>query len=241
MIAKMKPRPEGCLSDLVFDRLLAIEGSASADPSAQEHLRGCAACRARLASLTKARDAFAVEPPLVVPTPRSRRRWAWAVPCVAAAAAMLLLVHARLGQDGGETTRSKGASHIGFYVKRGESVSLGASGQRVGPGDSLRFVYSTPRAGYLAILSLDGNRHATIYFPDGLTAAPVDAAVDRPLEMSTVLDGAMGEEHIYGLFCAEAVPLESVRARLEAGGVLPELRGCEVDALVIHKEGALAP
>ena len=150
------------------------------------------------------------------------------------AAAVLLVV--RLNPA--EGTRTKGTSvKLGFYVKHGEHVRLGGPGERVSPGDALRFVYTTQNARHLAILSVDGARRASIYYPSGTTSAPVAAGDDIALPMSTVLDDTLGDETIFGVFCAESFAVEPLRAALEASpDQAPALAGCVVEELTLRKD-----
>jgi hypothetical protein len=64
----------------------------------------------------------------------------------------------------------------------------------------------------------------------------VNAAIDQPLDASTILDATLGPETIYGVFCTEPIALEPVRAALGASGKLPSMSNCEVDELVLHKK-----
>jgi hypothetical protein len=243
MTIRLEARPEDCLSDLALDRILADEPS---PPSAREHLAVCEGCRARLDELTRDRDAF-LSMPMPSALRRRPRRRPWAVVtascgAIALAAATFLFVRVP-PKEGGEWTRLKGSTRIGFYVKRSHNnITLGASGESVNPGDSLRFVYTSSELLYLAILSLDGARHASVYYPSGEPKAErVDPGVNRPLNASTVLDETLGEERLFGIFCLQPIPVEPVRAALEATGSLPDLEGCTVDILAIRKEASPAP
>jgi hypothetical protein len=244
MNARLEPRAEGCLSDLAIDVLLAGDASPDDAEAARSHAASCETCKARLAALTKEKEAFAA--PLVVPRParaaRARRfqTVAFGASALALAAALFLVVRSKPRPDTpGETTRSKGSSHIGFYVKHGGAVTLGAPGQIVAPGDALRFVYSTGEAKHLAVLSLDGARHASVYYPSGGAAERIEPGRDQALPRSTILDATLGKETLYGLFCDAPVTLEPLRADLEATGMVPSPPGCEVDAVEIEKRGSL--
>src|ERR1700722_5549193 len=119
MTRTLQSRPEDCVSDLVLDRLLAVECSDEEARSANAHIQGCDRCRERLARFTGDRDAFASrELPLPGSAARERlmrpSRAAWVIGSVvvAMAAAVLLLIRPK-AQDGvGESTRLKGPSHI---------------------------------------------------------------------------------------------------------------------------------
>ena len=153
---------------------------------------------------------------------------------LALAASVLLAVLPSREQPG---TRSKGSERIGFFVKRGEQVSRGEPGERVRPGDTLRFTYTSSRPRHLAILSLDGAQHASVYFPEGEHTQALPPGNDAPLKSSVELDDTLGQERILGLFCEAALELEPVRARLareRAAFTAPS--GCVAYELTLVKE-----
>jgi hypothetical protein len=257
MKTRLKTRPAGCLSDLALDELVA---SGSPPESAmQQHLSSCETCRDRFDGMKKAQAAFLGEAvarfadapargsiarrPANKPSPTP---WPVVGGVLALAAGFVLFLRVLpAGRSAGETaiesTSLKGGSHVGFYVKRGKVVMLGAADESLQPGDALRFVYTTPTPSYLAILSLDGAGHASVYSPDPASAVRVEPAVERPLEGSVVLDATLGEETLYGVFCKTAYAIAPLRASLEATRTLHALDGCEVDTLTIHKQAPKTP
>ncbi len=239
MKAPSRHRPEACLSDFALDRRLAGELDEQEEREARAHLETCDRCAGRFGELARERDAFRAEPvPPAFETPSrrkaSRARLVAATSVLAMAAAILLFVRFRPG-DG---TRPKGdAVRLGFYVKHGESVRLGGSGEHVAPGDALRFVYTARRTRHLAILSVDGARHATVYYPSGGAAAPAPPGDEVALPVSTVLDDALGEETIYGVFCPDAFAVEPLRLALEVSpDHAPLAPGCVVEKLTLRKD-----
>ncbi|AGP40439.1 hypothetical protein [Sorangium cellulosum] len=249
-------RPDGCLSDLKIDELMAGQLDAAAAQEANAHLAGCPRCAARRAGIEAERAAFAAAaPPLqlgpsrrdrrapaarTAASSRSPRRWllpAAASTLAAAAAAALFFraaPHPREVVSPGE--RIKGAERLGFYVKRGEQVLPGGAGERLLPGDALQFTTTSAEARYLAILSVDGASQASVYYPSGPLAERVEPGRDVPLPQSTVLDDTLGTERIYGLFCAEAITVEPLRAALAANpDALSVPPGCDVDMLTAEK------
>lgn len=237
-------RPEGCLSDFAFDRRLAGELDPREEAEARAHVEECARCASRWEELSREREAFAAEP-----LPSGLRARAHAriskgrlfatAGALAAAAAIVLAVRA-LPSDG---ARTKGDDvKLSFYVKHGSSVRLGASGDAVAPGDALRFVYTARTAQHLAVLSVDGARRVSVYYPNGSTAARAPAGADVALPESTVLDDTLGDETLYGVFCPEPFALEPLRTALEASpdrAPLPE--GCAVEVLTMRKEAIRSP
>ncbi|XXT17552.1 DUF4384 domain-containing protein [Sorangium sp. So ce429] len=254
-------RPEGCLSELRLDELTVGQLDAAAAREARAHVAGCARCSARLSEIEAARDSFAASaPPLRLDrapqdraasaasaTTKARPPRRWLAPAsasaLAAAAAALLFFRtfgAAPGPAGGAAEsageRIKGANGIGFYVKRGGSVQPGGAGERLHPGDAIQFTYSAAEARYLVILSVDGASQASVYYPSGPVAARIQPGRDVVLPQSTVLDDTLGTERIYGLFCAEAVAVEPLRAALAAHPDAPPAPpGCDVDALTAEK------
>ncbi|WP_438024262.1 DUF4384 domain-containing protein [Sorangium sp. So ce233] len=252
-------RPEGCLSELRLDELTAGQLDPAAAQEARAHVAGCARCAARLSEIEAAQASFAASaPPLRLdrgaPPDRAasaasaatRTRWPrrWLAPAaasaLAAAAAALLFFRAAPDPAGGAVESSgeriKGASGIGFYVKRGGSVLPGGAGERLQPGDAIQFTYSAAETRYLVILSVDGASQASVYYPSGPVAARIEPGRDVLLPQSTVLDDTLGTERIYGLFCAEAIAVEPLRAALAAHPDAPPAPpGCDVDALTAEK------
>ena len=234
-------RPEGCLSDFTLDRWLAGELSGPEAAVVEGHAAGCARCGRRADEIRGERDAFGRDaPPLVRRrAARAPARWLWGSGALAAAAAgILLFAHAH--DDG---TRTKGArSAIGFYVNHAGSVRLGLAGERVEPADALRFVVTAREPRYVAVLSVDGARHVSVYYPGGTVASLAVSGAAVPLPASTVLDETLGDETIYGVFCPQPFDLEPLRKALEASlERAPSLEGCEVDSLHLRKEAPSSP
>lgn len=241
MKAPSRQRPEACLSDFALDRRLAGELDAHEERDAHAHLEACERCVRRFGELSRERDAFRAEPlpPAFEAYPRrksSRARLVAVTSALAMAAAISLFV----GFRPGEGTRPKGdVVRLGFYVKHGESVRLGGSGERVAPGDALRFVYTARSTRHLAVLSVDGARHSSVYYPSGETAALAPAGDEVALPVSTVLDDTLGEERIYGVFCPDAFALEPLRRALEESpDQAPLAPGCVVEKLTVRKAAA---
>jgi hypothetical protein len=235
-----RPRNDGCLSDLAFDEWHAGELSRERLEAAAAHLAECPSCFERRAELDRARTDFLERFP-VLPVRRARPfRAAWAGGALAAAAALVLVVsvlRAPAGTSESDTgTRSKGSRRLSFFVKHGETVTEGGPGQRVEPGDRLRFVLSSDRPGDFAILSLDGAGTASVYYPSGLTESRrFEALRAHALDDAIELDGVLGRERIFGVFCDSPFALEPLRRRLEAGRELVAPSGCAVDEIEIVK------
>jgi len=242
-------RPEGCLSDFAFDELHAAELEPSVRREVEAHLSDCARCRDRREALSREREALLASVPelaaLTQPRPprASRsvsrpRAIALAGTALALAAAALLMLRPKTDEQVTDT-RSKGAARLGLFVKRGERVFRAETGATVRPGDLVRFTYSSERARHLAVLNLDPHT-AQVYFPTDASADAralrVRAGSDVALDFSVELDATAGDEHVFGLFCDEPIALAPLRTELEEKRALPDLAGCAVERLVLHKE-----
>jgi len=224
-----------------MDQLLAGE---VADPGpGREHLDACRECGERFAAIEAERAAFRrAAPPLALPSaPGRRRAWMWpaagATAAALAAAAVVLAATVPARNDGDASAiRRKGSARLGFFVEHRGAVREGGPGEVVFPGDSLRFTYATDRPAHVAVLSVDGADHVTIYVPRGSVAERVEPGSNLALPGSTILDDTLGAETVYGLFCDRPVELEPVRAAFAASPRHPPIPdGCEVDRLAIEK------
>ncbi len=247
-----RSRPEGCVSDLRFDRLLADELDADAARAVRDHVTGCARCASRLAEIEAARAAFAASaPPLparVVDLRRRRRNPAWLAStagALAAAAALVLWSRAHSpvldpSNDGADIasqgTRSKGAARLGLYIERRGAVTRAQEGDTVHPEDRIQFTVTSAEGGFVAVIGIDGAKAATVYYPTGPRAEAFGPGTDVALRTSTILDATLGPEVDYGLFCATPIDLEPVRRAFAAQPDDPPIpAGCRVDRLRLVK------
>jgi hypothetical protein len=228
---------EDCLSDRRLDALSAGELESEAAGAAREHLARCARCAARREALARDAEAFLAAHPappaqrVVALSTRRRPRALWWSAGLAAAAALLFMVRSPEPQE-----RSKGEGSVGFFVRHGDTVRRGSSGERVMPGDALRFVVSQREPSHVAVLSRDAAGQASVYFPAGEHAVLVDAGVEHALDSSVILDEVLGTERLYALRCTRAVELAPLRARLAASEVEPAWpQGCQVERLTLLK------
>jgi anti-sigma factor RsiW len=239
--------PAGCLSDLVLDEWISGELDAARQGDVQRHLAACVRCAERHAAFSREQDAFLAAAPgfdacaekagrTAPPRTRAPRRPMRSLGFGAAALAACAIVLLALRPAGESSARTKGdGPHIGFFVKRGERVSRGQSGQAVQPGDLLRFTYSSDRPRYLALFNRD--RHgASVYYPAGASAAQVAPGSGIALGFSVELDDSLGSERIYAVFCPEPFALEPLRAELARAAALQAPAGCGLDVTEIVKE-----
>lgn len=245
-----RSRPESCVSDFLLDRMLATELDKEEERAVRKHLFGCVECTARMETLRKGRDEFlsVAGPHLslvkksaeILPLPIAaatgdRKKWIAPMAALAAglaAVGLYTLMPVIGGIDPG--FRTKGNSKLGFYVKHETEVRRGADGEVVEPGDTLRFTYSLAEPKHLAIISVDAAKKASVYYPEGQVTDSVPAGRDLALPLAALLDGTLGRENIYGLFCEDRVSVESVRRAFEAGAVEAP-NGCELERMTIEK------
>lgn len=218
-----------CLSRLGCDRLL--NGELSDELAARAHIASCRLCEARLAEHVGERAAFAVP----LQRPRAVRTSAAPLAMIAALAAVVvgIFVVRPRPDDVGAVTRAKGKPTIGFYVEHAGAVRAGTAGEIVLPGDAIEFTASTERPGWLAIVSIDGAKKASVYYPDAAAAAQVSPGRDQVLPLSVILDEVVGTERIYGVFCDQPFAVDQAKSIAADGAPLPA--GCLVDSLTIEK------
>jgi hypothetical protein len=84
------------------------------------------------------------------------------------------------------------------------------------------------------VLSVDGAGHASIYFPMGARAEALQPG-PQLLPQSTTLDGVLGRETLYALWCSEPAELEPIRRALESSPAAPAVPGCSIETLQVEK------
>ena len=118
-----------CFSDLAIDRGLAGDLDGDAAAALDAHAASCARCGARLATLTRERDAFLAAPPLRRERPVRRRAWLVASSVGASLAAAFALALVVTSTPDVDVLRPKGGEpQVSFFVKRGEQVMHEAVG-----------------------------------------------------------------------------------------------------------------
>jgi hypothetical protein len=255
---------ETCLSDLELDVLLAVEFPAASEERGRIHVAGCVRCAARLRELEHGRAAFeAMELPFEGPrsgAARARpRRWiGWrslgAVGALAAATLGLVVV---AGEDAsgwrsdggapspseraGETARLggvrlKGRPQLALFIGHEGHTREAGDVEPVYADDQLQFAYSSADAGYVAVLSRDGAGLVSVYVPsEARVAWPAPAGERRLLPESTILDGTLGREQLYALFCGGELELAPLAETLRERGTLEAPENCSMRRIELDK------
>jgi hypothetical protein len=260
-----RSRPEGCLSDLMLDRLLDGELAAAPELATVEaHLASCPLCQRRRDEIRSA-PALAPDPSWAPPgaivaagsARRTRRVAAGLTLGLAAAAALALAVRTRdVTPDGGTGTRTKGGAFaLDLVVRReGGAVEPVLPQVPLRPGDAIRFRVRAPGPGYLAVVGLDGGGNVTGYVPRAGEAAPAaapdesavaGAGAGRLLDGSVVLDDVPGDEQVIAVLCERqadaARAVEAARAALAQAGTARAVKEialpCRQASASFRKEG----
>jgi hypothetical protein len=246
-------RPPACISDLAFDQWEAGELARERSDELARHLAQCARCSGQRQSLRAQAQAFIDGPGRPERLPRLQARLVQqrtgrprprdvlralpvAAGLVAAAAAAAVLLVLAPG-DPEHATRRKGSAAVGFFVKRGERVQRGSDGERVQPGDQLRFTLRSDRPTHLSILSLDARGVVSVYYPRTAAARPLQPVGEElALDAGVELDDTLGPETIFAVRCPTPPAVDALRSTLQRARTLPAPPGCEIDVLRLFKE-----
>jgi hypothetical protein len=205
--------------------------------SLSDHLGGCDTCKARLARMEKEGEDFRrfVLPATLdrVVEANTRRRfslngWMMAVPAMAAAAALAVVVLPKLALEREEPDPDyigvKGGLGLVVYTTSDKGATTVADGTSVNPKAALRFKVRPGNAKpcNLWLLSIDeAGQVSRIYPTQGEEGAHI--AQPTPLPGGAVLDGKTGLERLYAV-CSQ-VPIaygqveSAVRASLSSGSI----------------------
>jgi hypothetical protein len=256
------------VSSFELDLLEAGALDESREKGVKEHLRVCADCRERHASLKALHGEFTSE---VLPrtattfqrrssptkVPLLRRPIVWA-PVLASAAALVLAIRfgtfeQRPSTDGPDILL-KGGTALSIVARRnGAPLPVETSFVQLRAGDELRFVaVSDERARHLLIVAVDGSGKTSVYFPFAGDASGAMGSSGRwEVPGSVILDASPGPERIFALFSAEPLDARPVLEQLNRVGAqgaqairrsarLP-LAGVEQHSLLIEKSVSASP
>jgi hypothetical protein len=216
-------------TDVELER--AIVGDLPADRAAAIERDATAADRARLAELRAEHAAFVggidvdaqvrrIEQRVARAAPPRRAAWLrWAIPAgtLAMAAAVIVMVVVR--RDDGATTDDdvviKGGDAVALtvHLDTGGSSRPLATGDTIAPGDRVRFEVAAPRAGYIAIVGVDGSGKQTVYHPFGGSAAVAfDPRAGRLVPGAIEFDATPGDETIRVHFSRASFTIDQIPA-----------------------------
>jgi hypothetical protein len=202
--------------------------------SLSEHLGSCDVCKARLARMEKEGEDFRrfVLPATLdkVVEANSRRRfslngWMMAVPAMAAAAALAVLV---LPKPPGEPPEDyigvKGGLGLVVYTTSDKGATTIPDGGKVNPSAALRFKVrpGNLKSCNLWLVSIDeAGQVSRVYPTQGAEGAHI--AQSTPLPGGAVLDGKTGLERLYAVCSPEPIAYgqveSAVRASISSGSI----------------------
>jgi len=254
MFPRPEDRPSPHLSPLALERVVAGELAGAGRDDARAHLAACERCRARLTELERDGERFVHEIDVqgavgallraVGPAPRPwYRRPSLAATLGGFAACAVLMLWLRGHGATGEPSDVRRKGSLGFEIVRRDlrgHVGAIASGDRVSPGEAIRFRVTAREPGFLAIVGIDAARTVTPY---GASLA-LDGGVPRILDGSIILDDTLGPERIIAVVCDWPISAETAVA-LARGGLATANRdprqvgriapACREAAVVIEK------
>lgn len=243
-LEKLRAGDPSCPSDLDLDQLHQGELLETVSARLLEHVNGCAACSARMASRKAGWAEIAdVDPrPLLAgirrrldeePAAQGRRslwgKLAFILAPIAAAATVLAIVSlgtrsTPLPPGNGDSlgVREKGgiALKVHRFASGGSQRVL--SGERFVPGDRLRFVVDLPAAGHVNVLGVESSGSLYLAWPiEKGTATLRQAGSNQELPGAVVLDSSLGRETMYLVYCPQTVGVPSEICKTAGPGAPP--------------------
>lgn len=217
--------------------------SAGEETKWRGHIEGCANCTAYARELKDGSEAFIkqrtpelfmkqVERRAAQPAPRAAF-WRWMPGIVGLLLAVPLSFLVVSLSERGDEVRFKGGS-VEVYFKRGlNEPSRLVDGEKLKPGDTLRFRYRGQESAHVAIIERDGAGSVTVFAPfDGSQTAELQPESFFP--DAVAVDDTPGRSTLFIIKSARRVELqalvESARAFQD-----PRCDGCEVDVLHYEK------
>ena len=217
-----------CPSEFVLDEVLTH----GASPTIGAHVGACERCQERVAARRADGERFAPFAPDLGRgggggAPRRRPRWLRGLVVapigLAAALAVLLLVRHHAADDGPATyVGPKGGFALAVAARRGGALFMADAAHPARAGDELRFIPSAAPGRFIAIVSQDGRRELTLFYPARPDAdSPPVPPAGEALPGGIVLDDAPGPERLFVV--SSARPLRgaevqaAVRAQVERG------------------------
>ncbi|NTX40261.1 DUF4384 domain-containing protein [Myxococcus sp. CA033] len=218
-------RTAQCPSDLALEEHLL-----HANPATARHIAGCAHCQTWERSAAEASRAFALENPRWMAKTQARSRplprWAPLLPAAALAAAALFFLRSPPPEAPRYATKGE---ELTVYIGGQGAPRAATQGERVRPGESLRFQVAPGSAAFVWIASVDSTGAVSRLVPaEGTTPLAVDGT--QLLPGSAVLDAAEGPERIWAVMSREPLSWAVVEQALQGS----PLR----DSTAVHIPGA---
>lgn len=169
----------------------------------------------------------------------ARRSWLqWLVPAGALAAVVaVILVVFRRGDDPSrppDDLSVKGDEiSLVVHLASGDTSTRLTSGDAVKAGDRIRFELGATKAGYVAIIGIDGSGTPSVYHPDRGTAPAAFDPANRLVPGAIELDATPGAERFFALYSERPFAFEVVLPALATSGTLPP--GVSKAEVVLHK------
>ena len=211
-----------CPSDLELEAFLLGRGPASA----ASHVGGCARCGARLDEMRRIGDEFRREVfPATVDTVvargrrrTSRRRWAFAIAPLSAAAAVAAIVLATRAPHDYVGAKGGGFS-LTVFVQTADGARAAADGEEVPASAAVRFRVQPARPCRLWVVSVDAAGQVSRLYP-AAGDEPAGITSPGPLPGGAILDGRPGPERVFAVCSERPLPYPEVEraARAAAAG-----------------------
>ncbi|MFT3713325.1 MAG: DUF4384 domain-containing protein [Archangium sp.] len=194
-------------------------------PGVKTHVDTCASCTAQVKSLQTMTAEFLAARPQerflkqleARPVAQKRRVSVFAY---AGAAAMALVISAA-----GYSQLRSDASGIGMKgslsritVKRGETMSTLSAGEKLAPGDALRFEVQAKTDGFAVVLERDATGKVTVVAPFDAKEPMAVSAGTTELPDSAVLDATRGPETFITIFSERPFDVSQVARTLSCDG-----------------------
>lgn len=237
-----------CPSDLRLDRHLLGELPDADACDVAAHAAACADCAARLSALTAQRDTFAAAAdawraptPVAAPhVPRRRGHLGLLAGGLAAAAVAGFLARPLLSTSSTYDGTTKGGTRVSLYLQHGDATREAAASEPAAAGDRLQVLTHLREPAHVAVLSLDGARKVSVFYPHTPHTAPQPAGEGVPVPQSTVLDATPGAEYVLVLVCRTPQRLDALVQQLPQVGAerVDAPQGCELARYVLHKAEA---
>ncbi|WP_158623719.1 hypothetical protein [Corallococcus llansteffanensis] len=219
------PRTAQCPSDLALEEHLL-----EANPATARHIAGCAHCQAWERSAAEASRAFAHQGPRWIAKAQARpslvSRWAPLLPAAALAAAALFFFLQAPPESPRYATKGEALT---VYVGGQGPPRAATDGERVRPGEALRFHVAPGEGAFVWIASVDSTGTVSRLAPaEGTTPLAVEGAGLLP--GGAVLDATGGPERIWAVISKEPLSWSVVEQALRGSPVR--------DPAAVHIPGA---